>query len=127
MCLEAAQLLSTALNECGGLGFYKSTHKNHPCALWARKTKGNFNWLKRHGLALCEEYTKRYKRAHKCEGLIESAYDTVIPDGELTGFALAMPDFYKSDDPVKSYRSYYYNEKCNIATWKIAQPYWWRK
>nr|WP_241654231.1 hypothetical protein [Wolbachia endosymbiont of Laodelphax striatellus] len=24
---------------------YKLTHKNHPCSLWARQSKGNFYWL----------------------------------------------------------------------------------
>ena len=36
----------------------------------------------------------------------------------LTQFALAMPDKYKTDDPVESYRNYYMSEeKQKIATW----------
>ena len=47
MILETAQLLSTALREHGYEceDIYKSTHKNHPSAIWTRKTTGNFEWL----------------------------------------------------------------------------------
>ena len=37
----------------------------------------------------------------------------------LTPFALAMPDEYKSENQVESYRNYYMSpEKQKIATWK---------
>jgi hypothetical protein len=32
-------------------------------------------------------------------------------EGDLTRFAMAMPEKYKTDDPVLSYRLYYLNEK----------------
>ena len=47
----------------------------------------------------------------------------------LTPFALAMPDEYKSDDAVESYRRYYMSpEKQRIASWnkKRAKPEWYR-
>jgi hypothetical protein len=46
----------------------------------------------------------------------------------LTPFAQAMPDKYKSDDPVLSYRNYYMSEeKQKIATWckKRGKPTWY--
>ena len=46
----------------------------------------------------------------------------------LTPFALAMPDKYKSDDPVLSYRNYYMSEeKQRIASWKKKRerPEWY--
>ena len=46
----------------------------------------------------------------------------------LTPFALAMPDKYKSDDPVLSYRNYYMSEeKQKIASWckKRGKPAWY--
>jgi hypothetical protein len=46
----------------------------------------------------------------------------------LTQFALAMPDQYKTDDPVESYRNYYMSEeKQKIATWKKLRekPEWY--
>jgi len=46
----------------------------------------------------------------------------------LTAFALAMPDEYKSDDAVESYRRYYMSpEKQRIASWnkKRERPEWY--
>lgn len=90
MILESVQLLSTALNEHGGVGPYKTTHKNHPCAIWARETSDNWVWLYRHAAELANEYTKRYGRQHKSASylpaMLQHAVDT-IPDGALTPFA----------------------------------------
>jgi hypothetical protein len=47
---------------------------------------------------------------------------------ELTPFALAMPDKYKSNDAVESYRNYYMSEeKQIIASWKKKRekPEWY--
>lgn len=68
MILETAQLLSGALHELGiadGLDIYKVTHKNHPCAIWARESVGNFSWLLRHFEALSLEYKRRFSKDHK--------------------------------------------------------------
>jgi len=46
----------------------------------------------------------------------------------LTHFALAMPDIYKTDDAVISYRNYYMSEeKQRIASWKKKRerPDWY--
>lgn len=89
MVLESAQMLCTAINELGGSAPYKSTHKNHPSNVWVRKSRANFFWLHRHFIALCNEYTARYNKTHKCSqyiGMLESL-SVYIPDGELTPFA----------------------------------------
>jgi hypothetical protein len=70
MVLESAQLLSTAMTVSGIAGPYKVTHINHPCSVWARESKDNYNWLLAHFVALCNEYTNRYSRIHKCESLL---------------------------------------------------------
>jgi hypothetical protein len=47
----------------------------------------------------------------------------------LTPFALAMPQEYKTEDPVESYRNYYMSEeKQKIASWKKCRekPEWYR-
>lgn len=78
MVLESAQMLCTALNEITGkqIAPYKSTHKNHPCNVWLRHNYSNWEWLHDHFLALCSEYTKRYGKTHKCEGIIA----TIAPE-----------------------------------------------
>ena len=62
MPLETAQMLCTINAEFGIDVPYKATHKNHPCTLWAKATKANYQWLTALGLNLCYEYTYRYKK-----------------------------------------------------------------
>lgn len=98
MCLETAQMLSTALYETNSEIFTKHeftsikskkvkealyyngikiplpTHKNHPSNVWARQSQDNFMWLCQHFKALLTEYTNRYNKIHKCSVL----YDVFI-------------------------------------------------
>lgn len=127
MILETAQMLCTAHWESGGEAPYKSTHKNHPCTIWARESVDNYKWLCDLGVSLCDEYTLRYGKVHKTQAIIEWLVDNVpnIPDVPMTPFAQAMPDEYKSKDAVQAYRNYYLGEKQNIAVWKYSQtPRW---
>ncbi len=39
---------------------YKLSHKNHPCAKWARESRSNYIWLAEFGMELCKEYNHRY-------------------------------------------------------------------
>lgn len=125
MVLETAQILSTVTG-----GPYKPTHQNHPCVLWAKQNRTNFNWLVRHGLALCDEYTARYKKQHKSQAVINEiarTFDqTKLPVG-ISPFVQCMPDQYKHADPVVAYRQYYHS-KADFATWKYSPvPYWWEQ
>ena len=141
--LEAVQMLCSAkrildpddleINE----QIYRLAHKNHPVTIWCRKSKANFIWT----LDLIEEMHKEWKyRYDHPETKIHSAYKVAqilkatIPDDNkfeatgLTPFALAMPDKYKTSDPVESYRNYYMSEeKQRFATWdkKRGKPYWY--
>jgi hypothetical protein len=50
-----------------------------------------------------------------------------IPVGKLTKFAVAMPDQYKVECPIESYRNYYKGEKAYFAKWKKREvPEWWQ-
>lgn len=131
MPLETAQLLCTtaALNGATDVR-YKPTHRNHPCAIWARTSRANFDWLTAHGVALADEYTRRYGKTHASKSVIVDAirHRVVIPDGALTPFAQAMPDAYRAVDVVAAYRAYYLGAKRDIATWRAPAvvPSWWR-
>lgn len=118
--LESAQILSTVAG-----GPYKPTHQNHPCTLWAGQNQTNFNWLVRHALALCDEYTRRYNKRHKSQDIIERIADAPpeLPIG-VSSFVQCMPDEYKDKDPVIAYRKYYHS-KAKFASWKTEPPYWW--
>ena len=134
MPLETAQMLCSVWHRYG-LGDtvpYKEAHRNHPCTLWAGNDGANYQWLWRHGMELCFEYTRRYNKIHKCQQVIMniSLADTLLaPDfifdkmsTEITPHPQCMPDEYKCDDPVLAYRKYYVNDKKDIAKWNKTRP-----
>lgn len=120
MALESAQLLS---NVNGGP--YKLTHVNHPCTLWAATGRYNYDWLVKHGLEICREYTRRYNKEHKSKEVIEALRIPLINLPYIqTPFVLCMPDEYKCNNPIEAYRKYY-KSKSSFATWKTNPPNWW--
>ena len=141
--LEAVQMLCSAkhvldphdkINE----KLYKMAHKNHPVTIWCRTSRTNFIWVLDLIDALHNEWKYRYghpeKKIHKSY-LVAMILRENIPSEEkftekgLTPFALAMPNEYKTDDPIQSYRDYYMStEKQKIATWKKkrGKPDWYR-
>ncbi len=152
MTLETAQLLSTVHRVLAGTEgirltesgrkvkcwrlpdereqtLYKAAHVNHPCSVWARESMANFLWLHTHGLSLAREYTRRYKKVHKSQAVIEACLDALdslpLADTERTPHVLCMPDEYKSGDTAKAYRAYYIGEKAEFAQWRLEAPYWW--
>jgi hypothetical protein len=141
--LEAVQMLCSAKrildpdDEKTNQKIYRLAHKNHPVTIWCRKSKANFIWT----LDLIEELHKEWRyrynhpetKEHKSY-LMSLILKENIPDDDkfeeygLTPFALAMPDKYKSADPVESYRNYYMSEeKQRIATWNKCRkrPDWY--
>lgn len=133
---EIAQCLSTVakrlFNEKELPDFlYKSTHEKHPVVLWLSKTQENFIYGVNTGLALDDEYNFRYpNQKYKTEKRIFDYFKLlttfeVIPNRGLTPFAQAIPEQYKSDDAVKSYRAYYIGEKSHLFKWaKRPVPEW---
>jgi hypothetical protein len=100
---------------------YKLSHKNHPCSIWVRECVENYVWLCDLGLELCKEYTYRYGKRHKSQDVIEWCLvnqPNLIENGDITKFALAMPDEYKVMDVVESYRNYYIGSKKDLCEWK---------
>lgn len=134
MILESAQLLSTAHHELDSPYAdlcYKPTHRNHPCAKWARECDANYKWLYSHFIALGQEYTRRYGKIHKTIRERAEVLSNLPPNipkrKECTKLPLCMPDQYKDDDnPVEAYRNYYRGEKVLFARWKLEEPNWWR-
>jgi hypothetical protein len=141
--LEAVQMLCSARrilhpdDDITNERLYKLAHKNHPVTIWCRKSKANFIWV----LDLVEELHNewRYRYEHP-ESKFHKSYlvslflrenlpsDDKFEEIGLTPFALAMPDKYKTDDPVLSYRTYYMSEdKQKIASWnkKREKPLWY--
>lgn len=129
MILETCQMLCTAHYKCESEFDMpmKATHVNHPCNLWLVESINNYNWLCDLGLELCKEYTYRFGKVHKCQHFIEYLNENPpdLEDISMTKHAQAMPDQYKSDDPLDSYRQYYFFEKNHILKWtKRSEPKW---
>lgn len=123
MVLETSQILCTVLHERGIVAPYKPTHRNHPCTIWAGQSRKNFEWLLNLGLALTREYTARFGKRHASKDILEFCilHILILPDGDLTPFAQAMPDEFKHQDPVTAYRGYYRIAKASILTYKYSQ------
>ena len=106
---------------------YKLSHKNHPCAIWARESLSNYLYLCDLGLELCKEYTYRYGKRHKSQDIIEWCLvnkPTIIDIGFTTP-PKAMPDEFKVEDVIQSYRNYYIGAKKDFAKWKNREvPEW---
>jgi len=138
--LEAVQMLCTAkkildpddpINE----KLYKIAHINHPVSKWVRKSRANYVWTLKLVKAMHREWQFRYnhprEKQHKSY-LIYLILKRNIPDlnkfecDEMTPFALAMPEQYKTDSAVESYRKYYMGEeKRRLASWKKRDmPKW---
>ena len=130
MILETAQLLCgvhhTISNETTNIP-YKLSHKNHPCAIWSRESLSNYLYLCDLGLELCKEYTYRYGKRHKSQEVIEWCITNLpnISDKDFTTPPKAMPDEYKVNDVIESYRNYYRGAKKDFAKWKNREiPEW---
>lgn len=151
MILEYAQLLSTAHRVLDGKEIvclspsgrkqkqwklpdqrdallYKATHLNHPSAKWTRHSSDNYRWLYRLFRELCAEYTYRYGKVHLSDeklGKLLKNPPKNIPRGEFSPPWRAMPDDYKVDSTLESYRNYYRGAKSNMFSWKKREtPDW---
>ena len=142
--LEAVQMLCTAKrvldpeDDVTNNKIYKLAHLNHPVTIWIRTSLANFMWTLDLVEALHCEWQYRYDHpgeSHKSY-LTAQILKNAIPAASkftqegLTPFALAMPDIYKTSDPVESYRNYYMSEeKQRIASWNKTRdpPYWYAK
>jgi len=141
MILESAQLLCTAHRVLDGVQIivksknghnlkkwqhnnkyydellYKSTHVNHPSAIWVRESSKNYNWLYQHFIALGNEYKNRYGKTHKSIAELRfllASPPKNIPHIDKTPVRVAITNTeWHKKTPVESYRTYYLNEKIN--------------
>ena len=133
MILESCQMLCTNLNHLYGenVSPYRSCHLNHPSTKWARESSYNFEMLIIHTFALIEEYHARFdNKRHKCEDVLEKIIDLYNPDlfpsSEPTELPMCMPDTFKGDCVIESYRKFY-SSKPRIRYPKNKIPKWFLK
>jgi hypothetical protein len=152
MIIETAQLLSTAHRMLDGVQeaqktargrnikryvlsdsredhLYKSTHANHPSAVWARESLDNYKWLHAHLIALGDEYTHRYGKQHstmKSVARILETTPTNLRRNAMTKMPSCMAvEFIISDDPIVNYRNYYNKGKKDLHRWSNREPPVW--
>lgn len=115
---------------------YSHSHYRHPATIWARSAMANFEWLILHGLAQCEEYTRRYKRRHASQDSIEWVENNYkflsLPKITETPFARCFgPHKEELDrtepDTLNAYRKFYWLDKQSFAKWPSLDkiPEWW--
>ena len=135
MLIESCQLLATAHHHYGNGAnvTYKPTHKNHPSAVWVRQSVLHYNYLVDLACGLGAEFYKRYGKRHKSHEVLVAELLLAPKDMHNIPYRwqtppLAMPDAYKSDNALASYRRYYASK---IATMplvyykgKAPRPYW---
>lgn len=129
MIVESLQLLSAAFPP--GVAPYKVTHANHPCAIWVRESRSNYNELVEIAEALCAEYTHRYGKTHKCESLLpwfKGAASMLVDKGSTTKprafgeFKNVIPE---TGCVYSDYRNYYIMAKGHLANYKNRnKPDW---
>lgn len=139
MLIEYAQLLSNAYYALGDEDTprYKPSHFNTRCALWARETDSNWNWLLSQGLSLYQIYKQRFNKTSHASGeeliYLSEHKPKGLKVGPLTPFALAMPDECKVkvdgmteiENSIESYRRYYVMYKRDLLRYtKSREPFW---
>ena len=119
MIIEYAQLLSAVHRMAGKEVGYKLTHKNHPCAIWARENLSHYEYLFSLAILLGEEYTYRYNKVHKSIGVIESLpFPDFLESKEWRDPPKCVHDDFKSiPDVVDAYRTYYNRDKAEFCVW----------
>lgn len=120
MTLETAQILCTAARaHLGQRAPYRPTHAAHPCVVWAAARRANWDWLVRHGLALANEYERRFGRVHRSRAVIARMARRGPPPSRRRRqpFAQVMPEPFRGADAVTAYRRYYVGEKARFARW----------
>ena len=127
---------------------YKSTHVDHPSAVWVRQSRYHYQYLVRLYDALCLEYRNRYDKVHETEGRFDSPFDVefkwgyfsnsiwnVSPPPPIHRYSghkgkfeeppQCMPDEYKHEDTVTAYRNFYKYDKSKFARYRRSiRPTW---
>jgi hypothetical protein len=103
------------------------SHRNNHVTKWVRESKSNYQWTAKHALALCKEFTRRNKKIHKTQRIIEWLYQNPpeLPE-RATQFRQAVAQECKHKDVTIAYKLYYAFCKQHLAEWP-QEPIWHKK
>ena len=131
MVLETAQMLCTAYQRHYGLKYdlYKPAYPKHPMTKWVGDSGQNFFFTIQLFGHLRDEYNYRYNKWHK-SGKVISLLHSKYKEWHkwktpFTTPPLCMPDQYKENDYINSYRKYYIGAKKSIAKYNFSEPPAW--
>ncbi|NBR60118.1 MAG: hypothetical protein EBT86_00440 [Actinobacteria bacterium] len=112
-------------------GGYRPVHIHHPCALWTRRTLGNYNWLCCLAWELANEFRHRFGHEHSCEAHViwlKNNPPSNIRVWPKSSWAVAMDTEYKiNKNPVSCYRHFYKVSKGRRGLLKYTgrqKPHW---
>lgn len=108
---------------------------NNHVSIWVRTSLENYRWAGRHGLALCDEYERRYAHNLRKKGLSHHQTRPIIewfvtnepPISvvDLTPFRQAVAEDCYHPNVVQAYRDYYVKYKAPFAKWRLGnRPTW---
>ena len=130
MCTEALQIVSTALftrnkhmYDYWNCVLYKPAYKHHPIVKWATESYANMYYVVTYGLAVADEYRFRFNKQHATEAKL-TILRNILPTttANFADMPKAMPDCYKSQSVISSYRRYYTYAKAHLHHWTNRSP-----
>lgn len=114
--------------EDGSEWHYAITHVNHPCTIWTRHSKENFEWLLQCTDELCSEFQKRWKHQPSIKKIIDWMYQNPpkLSSIGLTPFAQAMPECFRTEKATEAYQKYYAMKTSYMKVeWRYSEkPKW---
>jgi len=142
--LEATQMLANCFSpealkdapetKCGAVR--RHSYYNHPVSKFVRATRENMRWTIEHAEELERQRLLIGYKSHFSMRFVkwakENVYNSVVPNGSLSDFAIAIPQDsncrrlpnFEEMDAVSKYRNYYKFDK-TFATWKNRKkPAW---
>lgn len=126
MILGSVQILCTVLHESSGTAPYRSTHRQHPCVIWAGSSLDNWIWLSDLVIELNKEYVYRVnkEKPHQSFIVAQSLQQPHLPALGMTERPLVMPEEYI---PIGSYRQLYAHGKRYLLKYTKRKPPYWLK
>ena len=128
--IGTAQVLSSAFLYHGHESTVKPISTNHAFHLWIVESSINIRALHTFGYELCNQFRLRYGKVHKCLDFFKDTEPVVSKIKDYSNahstFPLAMPQEFKTDDVVDSYRNFWVSkEKMKYPKNKV--PQWFKE